>query len=226
MLERVILRTSAAKCLDDIVVATTTEKGDDLIETYLSEVKLCKIFRGSKDDVLKRYYDCASLNKADLVIRITADDPLKDPEIIDKAVNIMIHDKKVDYCSNTINPSYPEGLDVEVFRFSALKRAFNLSNLISEREHVTPYMWKNNTLFCLENFKSDLPAFVQQWRWTVDTLDDLEFMRAVYKNFIDYPLVSYREVYQWVKDKPDVISLNSNKTRNSGYIKSVIDERE
>lgn len=224
MLERVILRTSAAKCLDEIVVATTLDRGDDLIEAYLSETKLCKIFRGSKDDVLKRYFDCATINQADLIVRITADDPLKDPEIIEKAVEIMIENKELDYCSNTIFPSYPEGLDVEVFKYSALERAFYGSSLNSEREHVTPFIWKNKFIFCLKNFHSDLPSFTSKWRWTVDTADDLKFMRAVYANFANSPLVSYRKVYQWIKKSPNIISINGNQERNSGYIKSLAEE--
>ena len=97
---------------------------------------------------------------ADVIVRITADDPLKDPVIISHAINTLVHNPIIDYCSNTIIPSYPEGLDIEVLKFSSLEKANNEATLKSDREHVTPYIWKSPNLFNTLNFsfETDCPS--------------------------------------------------------------------
>jgi spore coat polysaccharide biosynthesis protein SpsF len=223
MLQRVVERISAAQCIDEIILATTTETSDNELVKYVNDKNLCKIFRGSENDVLSRFYECANLAKADLIIRITADDPLKDPEIISAAVNILVSNSDLDYCSNTIVPTFPEGLDVEVFRFSTLKRAYDEASLISEREHVTPYIWKHPEMFKLHNlicFKN-----LSDWRWTVDKPQDLVFMRKVFTYFKDNPLISYKEIISWLEVNPQIISINSSIKRNSGYLESVQSEQ-
>lgn len=223
MLERVIERVSASQMVDKVVVATTHASEDDVLIEYLRDSALCDYFRGSVDDVLARFFDCAKFYRADLVVRVTADDPLKDSEIIDKAVNLLCMDPSLDYCSNTLEPSYPEGLDVEVVRFSALHRANAESQLLSEREHVTPYIWKHPELFKILNFKGR--RALQDWRWTVDKSEDIEFMRSVFEEFQDQPLVSYRDVIAWLDIHPEVRMINAGTLRNEGYIKSIWNEK-
>ena len=219
MLQRVVERTSAAKSVDEVVVATTNEKEDDTLVNYLKNEGICDIFRGSVDDVLSRYYECAKLHKADIIVRVTADDPLKDPQIIDQAIELLNEDPMLDYCSNTIEPSYPEGLDIEVVRLSALERAHNEAQLASEREHVTPYIWKHPNLFKILNFKFE--RNLKDWRWTVDKPEDIEFMRCVYREYGSCPLVSYKDVIVWLDKNPQIRQINSGINRNEGYLKSL-----
>ena len=222
MLERIIERVAASKLVDKVVVATTDEKEDDEVEAYIKKYRYCDLFRGSLDDVLRRFYECAKENNADIVIRITADDPLKDPQIIDKAVSMLMTDMELDYCSNTIVPSYPEGLDIEVLRFLALETAYKEAVLSSEREHVTPFIWKNPKRFKIQNFKFE--RNLSSWRWTVDKQEDLEFMRCIFKEFKNKPLVNYKEVIKFLETKPELMKINSGTIRNEGYIKSLIQE--
>ena len=219
MLQRVIERVAAAQSVDGVVVATTDAREDDILTEYLRNEVACDVFRGSVDDVLARFYECAKLHRAELVVRVTADDPLKDPQIIEKAISMLNMDSNLDYCSNTIEPSYPEGLDIEIVRFSALERAYIEAQLASEREHVTPYIWKHSDLFNVLNFKSDRD--LKDWRWTVDKPEDLEFMRHIFEKFRDHPLVPYQDVIAWLDANPEVRQINSGISRNEGYLKSI-----
>lgn len=219
MLQRVVERVSSANSVNQVVVATTIAEEDDVLANFLKNEAICDVFRGPIDDVLSRYYQCAKLYGADIVVRVTADDPLKDPEIVDKAIDLMIQNLLLDYCSNTIDPSYPEGLDIEVIRYSALERAHNEAELGSEREHVTPYIWKNPYLFRILNFRSDRD--LKEWRWTVDKPEDLTFFRCVFEKFKDSPLVSYKAVIDWLEKNPKIREINAHINRNEGYLKSL-----
>ena len=219
MLERIIERVASAQSIDSVVIATTDAQGDDVLIEYVSRNFEYHIFRGSVDNVLSRFYKCAKFYSADVIVRITADDPLKDAQIIDRAVSLLNATPTLDYCSNTLDPTYPEGLDVEVIRFSALERAYFESNLDSEKEHVTPYIWKNPQLFNLVNFKFE--RNLSHWRWTVDRPEDLEFMRSVFDKFKNNPLVSYQDVIAWLEKNPDIGLINSGVARNEGYKKSL-----
>lgn len=219
MLQRVIERVAAAQLVDDVVIATTTSVEDDLLIEHLRRITTYNFFRGPVNDVLSRFYFCAKLHRADVIVRVTADDPLKDPQIIDRAISLLSADPDLDYCSNTLQPSYPEGLDIEVISFPALERAHVEARLASEREHVTPYIWKNKGLFNVLNFMSERD--LKDWRWTVDKPEDLEFMRCVYDHFRDRPLVPYEDILAWLDINQEVRHLNSRILRNEGYQKSL-----
>lgn len=222
LIERVIDRVSATPGIATIVVATTTEPEDDVLVEFLRHEPRCHVFRGSLEDVLDRYYQCSLEHGAAVVVRVTADDPLKDPQIILHAMQTLQADPGLDYCSNTLEASYPEGLDIEVFRFSALERAWREARLASEREHVTPFIWKHPQLFRLTNFRfeRDLSA----WRWTVDKPNDLQFMREVFGHFAAQPLVRYQDVIAWLEANPQVRAINAGTPRNEGYFKSLKSE--
>lgn len=177
LLERVIERTRASRRIGEIVLATTTEP-DDLALCRLAERCGVAWYRGAAADVLDRYYRAAQACGAQVIVRITADDPLKDPEIIDRVVNALLAEPGLDYASNTIEPTYPLGLDVEAFAFAALERAWREAADPYDREHVTPYFRRRPDLFRLASVRHsrDLSAL----RWTVDYPRDLEFARAVY----------------------------------------------
>lgn len=219
MLRILINRLKLAPELDAIVIATTDNPYDDVLEDWaIKEGIPC--FRGSENDVLDRFYACAKKYQADIIVRITADDPLKDGGIISQLVTHLIQNASLDYYSNTIKPTYPEGLDIEVFRFSALTLAHKQAKSLSEREHVTPYIWKNPHIFSLENleFKRDL----SHWRWTVDKPEDLAFIRAIWSQFSDRPNTSFLEIIAYIDKNPELMAMNTFKTiRNEGYLNSL-----
>ena len=132
-------RLKRCESLKNIIIATTVNKSDDQLFEW-AKLHNVPLFRGSETDVLNRFFKCASQYDVDVIVRITADDPLKDPKVIDRAVTIF-NSNDYDYVSNTINPTFPEGIDVEVFSFSALSRAEHEAKKESEREHVTPYIY-------------------------------------------------------------------------------------
>ena len=224
LIRRVIERVRAAVGIDDLVVATTTEVEDDELVAALAQEWGCGVFRGSRDDVLERFHDCAVAERAEVIVRITADDPFKDPAVVGRALQGLLGQPRLDYYSNTVIPTYPEGLDVEAFRFSALARAHREAQLKSEREHVTPYIWKHPALFSIANFcyQRDLSV----WRWTVDKPNDLEFARAVFGHFADDPLVGFETVVEWLERNPHIRALNANTVRNEGYLQSIENERK
>ena len=221
LIQRIIDRLRATPGIDLVVVATTTEPSDDVIANWCVAHSL-PVFRGSIEDVLDRFWQCAQRYKAEFIVRVTADDPLKDPEIIQHALALCASAPEIDYASNTLQPTYPEGLDIEVVRYSALEKAANEATLPSEREHVLPYIWKNPDRFELRSFsmKPDL----SHWRWTVDKPADLEMVRSIFTQFSDQPLVGYREVISWLHDHPEILQINSGTIRNEGYFKTLAKE--
>ncbi len=219
LLARVVQRVLTVPEIDEIVIATTDTDNDDELAFWIKKNTELACYRGSEMDVLDRFYQCSKIFQSDLIVRITADDPLKDPGIITKAIKYFNSIKDLDYCSNTIYPTYPEGLDVEVFRYSALEKAWNESNLLSEREHVTPYIWKNKERFNTYNFEYERD--LSDWRWTVDKPDDLAFMNRVFEHFVNNPIVGYEDVIEYLENNPEVIKINSKTVRNEGYLKSL-----
>lgn len=218
LLSLLLDRLQAVPEINHIVVATTENQTDDILVEWLDKENV-DFYRGNSEDVLERFYLCSLKYNPDLIVRVTADDPLKDPGLISEAIGYFSKEDKLDYCSNTLRPSYPEGLDIEVFRFEALKYSYFHATLPSEREHVTPYIWKNTSLFRVKNFefKEDLSA----WRWTVDKQSDLDFVRAVLSPFKASPLVSFQEIICFLKKNPDLLKINAHTLRNEGYIKSL-----
>jgi spore coat polysaccharide biosynthesis protein SpsF len=224
LIRHVIERSAAATHVDKVVVATTTEPADDALEDYLRALGT-DVFRGSIDDVLDRFYRCAAPYAPEIIVRITADDPLKDPEVIDHCVGHLLADRTLDYCSNTLKPSYPEGLDIESFRFAALATAGAEATLASEREHVTPFIWKRPERFRLHNFEND--ENLSHWRWTVDKPADLELMRAIFAALKDRGnLFSYRDVIALIKRRPELLEINAGTVRNEGYLRSLQEDHQ
>jgi len=218
MIEWVVRRASLSLNISNIVVATSINKSDDPIISWCIKNKI-NHFRGSENDVLSRYIKCAKHYNADLVVRITADDPLKDPQIIDSAINKIIN-FKADYCSNTLNVSYPEGMDIEVFKFSVLEIANKKALLLSEREHVTPYIWKNPKIFkiCQLIFERDLST----WSMTVDTEKDIRFIRNLTKRLGNDFKVSFNKIIELIdSNKKLKIECDNKGLRNFGYTASL-----
>lgn len=223
MLQWLLERIAAVPEIDELVVATTREAADDELARWLAGRSGVQCFRGDTDDVLARFFHAAAGRGSDLIVRLTGDDPLKDPGLISQTIRVLQDDPAVDYASTSLRPSYPEGLDVEVLRTRVLECAFHEARLPSEREHVTPYVWKNPQRFRLHSVEQarDLSA----WRWTVDKPADLEFVRALCAPFKDRPLVPWEELAAYIEAHPQVAAINDGTLRNEGYLKSLAREQ-
>ena len=221
ILEHIILRLQNAKSIHAICVATTTKKEDDGIEEIVRNMGL-KVYRGSESDVLDRFYRAAKWMKADIICRVTADDPFKDPAVIDLFMDKFL-EGDYDYLSNTIKPTYPEGIDMEIIHFSALERAWKEAKLPSEREHVTPYIWKNPEKFNIHN--EEYPEDLSYMRWTLDKPEDWVFIQQIYDYlYQEEKLFLMEDILSLLKKHPELTEINSKTIRNEGYFKSVKEE--
>jgi glutamate-1-semialdehyde 2,1-aminomutase/spore coat polysaccharide biosynthesis protein SpsF len=220
MLWHVIERVKRAKLVDRVVVATSTAPADDSIENMCRQNGV-PCYRGSESDVLDRFYHAARAEKPAAVVRITADCPLIDPEVIDRVV-ARFERGDLDYASNAMVRSYPDGLDTEVCSFSALERAWHEASKPSEREHVTPYLRSDK--FRTANVENDSTFMYQHYRWTVDEAEDLEFIRAVYKAFRDKETFGMKDVLELIEKNPGLDKMNSEIVSNRGYYKSLFQD--
>ena len=222
LLQRVIERVQLSKSIHEIIVATTDQPEDKQIVKFCNTHNI-RVFAGSESDVLKRFSDTARASDADIVVRLTADDPLKDPELIDQLVNMLVADDSADYASNTLTATFPEGLDCEVIRVASLFAANKEAAKPSEREHVTSYIYNSPHLFKVLELRNGFDA--AEHRWTVDYLEDLLFAEAVYKEFEPRIDFGWKEILSLVTEKPDIANLNKQKAvRNEGYLRSLQDE--
>lgn len=221
MLARVVSRVALAQKVDAIVVATSNAAKDDRI------VELCKancidVYRGSESDVLDRYYQAAKQYRAAIVVRITADCPLVDPQVIDRVIAVYLEDD-CDYASNTIIGTYPDGLDVEVFSFAALESAWRDARRATDREHVTTYL-RSSGRFRLRNVECELGGSLHDYRWSVDEARDLDFVRAVYAKLPSKTEFGWRDVLGLLDGEPALATINGGQIRNSGYYRSIAQE--
>lgn len=205
MLARVVSRSRRSKMLHEVVVATTTDPADKII------VDLCiaynwPYFRGSEEDVLDRYYQAALRYKSDAVVRVTSDCPLVDPEIINLVAREFIENSPLDYASNTLPPrTFPLGLDVEVIGFSALERAWREDDNLAWREHVTPYICRHAEKFALRSVVNSVDY--SSMRWTVDTREDLAFVRKIY-DYFGHDEFSWQDVLVTLEEHEDWLEIN------------------
>ncbi|WP_077624239.1 cytidylyltransferase domain-containing protein [Sediminibacillus massiliensis] len=204
-----IERVQRARDIDQLLVATTKESADDAI------VSLCKsinvpCFRGSEADVLERYYLAAVREKADVIVRLTADCPLIDPAQIDKVTETFFHhDYPLQYVSNTLNRTLPRGMDTEVFSLQALTEAYQNASLQSEREHVTRYMVSHPEIFHLRNVSNSINY--SKHRWTVDTAEDFKLVRKIIENLYPAkPHFTMEDIIQLLEQKPEWKAINAH----------------
>ena len=217
MLQWQIERIQRCKLLSNLIIATSNKNSDRAL------VELCKsinvdYFTGDLNNVLDRFYQAALLSKADIVVRLTGDCPLIDADIIDAVIATHLEEKN-DYTSNIDPETFPDGLDVEVMNFSALKDAWLNAGQNFELEHVTPYI-RNNLNFKKGSYISEKDY--SEYRWTVDEPQDFEFVSRVYSilgNQGQYFGAS--EIYKLLKDQPELLVINSNIKRNEGYKKTL-----
>ena len=220
VLQHIIERIKGSK-VDEIIVATTTNAEDNVVESFCKENSI-SVFRGNEQNVLMRFYECAKVHGADVIVRVTADDPFKDPNVINEVIDILI-DGKYDYASNTINPTFPEGIDIEVFTMKALTKAYHEAVLHSEKEHVTPYIWKNTNIFNCYNL--EYAENLSHLRWTLDTPNDFQFVQEIYKRLYNPVKLFYmNDILEVLKKEPQLSEINNGFVRNAGYIKSIVEE--
>jgi spore coat polysaccharide biosynthesis protein SpsF len=218
MIGHTLKRVQSAQTIDAVILATTTHPDDDPLADYAASLGVT-VFRGDEHDVLDRYYQAAKQFSADVVIRITGDCPVIDAAVIDQTRWQFLADE-VDYTSNFVERRFPDGLDTEVFSSDALQRAWNEARLTSEREHVTPYIWKNPDKFRLSGFT--YPDDLCAHRWTVDEAADFDFMAAVFAElYAEHPFFNMRAMLDLLKRRPELMQINQGIATNEGYQKSL-----
>ncbi|MFW6129764.1 MAG: cytidylyltransferase domain-containing protein [Atribacterota bacterium] len=215
VLEQVVRRVKKAKNIETIVVATTEDKSDDKIIEVLEDYDV-KIFRGSMEDVLARYYNSAKKHNINPVVRITSDCPCIDWNILDKIINIY-KESDYEYVSNTINRTYPHGLDAEVFSFEVLGKVYNKAKRDEFREHVTAYILSSNE-FNIKNISAPQNLKFPDIRITLDTEQDYALLCAVYgflykkKKYFDTT-----DIINLFKQKPWLKLINKNVKQKKIY---------
>jgi spore coat polysaccharide biosynthesis protein SpsF (cytidylyltransferase family) len=212
-----------AKQVDKLIIATSNNYTDNAIERFGRKNNL-EVFRGDLDDVLSRYYACAkeykkNNNIANLnIVRITGDCPVIDPVVIDEVIS-SFRNQACDYASNTLLPTYPDGMDIEIFTFDALESAFFKATLKSDREHVTLYMKNSDYLICFNHkAKNDFSHL----RLTVDRQEDFELIKNILENlYVKNINFSYLDIISYMTRNPHLLYINSDINRDEGLIKSL-----
>jgi spore coat polysaccharide biosynthesis protein SpsF (cytidylyltransferase family) len=218
MLGRVVQRANLASLSNGVVVATTEDPLDEMVEQYCRTLDV-PCFRGSQLDVLKRYTACARHFGADAIVRITADCPLIDASLIDQVIATFL-ETSVDYASNrrfgSPQPvhSFADGLDVEVFTLASLETADSEARADYDREHVTPFIWRQSGRFRLLHIQS--PKEFRQRGWTVDYPEDLEFVRRIFEHLGDR-MFGYKEVLALLESNPEITKSNGHVVPNGDW---------
>lgn len=220
LLAWMLRRVSACPEVNEIVVATTTQHRDDVIAEF-AKAAGCKVYRGSENDVLDRYYQAASTLTPDAVVRLTADCPLLDPTVLGTLIR-EFQACKLDFISNSepLPSSWPDGMDISIMSFKALQKAWQESKKPSEREHVTFYFWNNPDMFkCL---RIDHVPDWSKYRLTIDYPEDFLLLKDVIEHFgqpdpSKVDRVTMDAIIAYLDSKPDIFALNNNYTRGLGW---------
>jgi len=222
MIQWQIERLSQCKSIDELIIATS-EEDSDLPLVELGKKLSISVHRGSLNNVLDRFYQVAIQTKPDFIVRLTGDCPLIDPTIVDDVVNFMVTGA-FDYVSNSIEPTFPDGLDVEVLSFDTMKNIYINAKLSSEKEHVTLFVVNNKDKFNIGVFKNEID--LSDHRWTVDELVDFDLITAIFEglyrmngNFL------MSDVLEFLEKNPHLKYLNNNFQRNEGLLKSLGKDR-
>jgi len=214
-----ISQLKQCKNIDKIIVATTILKEDDIIENFAKNLGI-DVFRGSVEDVLDRYFQCANYFKINTIIRITGDCPLIDPTIVDRGIEIF-QSENYDYVTNTFPRTFPDGNETEIFSFNILKKAWENAILPSEREHVTPYFQHQN--FKIKNFENTIDN--SHLRWTVDFPEDLQLVKTLISK-IDSRPIHLEDILHLIKSEPELIEINNDHEPNEGLKRSLEKDKD
>ena len=222
-LQRMIERVQRSTLADEVMVVTSVNRENLPILALCASIGV-RVGVGAEDDVLDRYYQTAKLIRPEYVIRLTADCPCFDAELLDLDLQEMADD--TDYMGMT-SESFADGLDLEIMKFSALERAWKEADHSFEREHVTQYIIRHPELFRLQNFESPVGYFGDH-RWTVDEPEDFELVKKVYEHFeleLGRDDFGYRDILDFLNSHPEIKELNRMYTRNEGLAKSIREDR-
>jgi len=211
----VIEQLKKCSLLDEIVVATSDKPKDDDISKFCEKNEI-KCFRGNDKNVLDRYYQCAKKFNFSEIVRIPADKPLIDPEIVDMVIKEFVTNT-YDYITNFLPLTYPSGTEVEIFSINSLNITWKNAILPSEKEHVTSYIYKNKDKFKIYNIKN----FTDQsnFRWAVDYKEDLELVRKIVSKIKKRPILT-KHIIKLLTDEKKLMSINKDVSRNDGNIRS------
>ncbi len=204
-------RCRSSKYADIVIVATTKDKSDDQIEKFCKQQKI-PCFRGSVENVLSRYYETAKKYELETITRVTADCPLIDPPTIDRVFQAYSN-QHCDYISNVVpgERTFPRGLDVEVFSFSALEKTFNEATETIEKEHVTPYIWQNKQgQYKIGKIVTAPANLKRSYRLTVDYPEDFALIDMIYEKFSSYKIIPASKAIKFLDQHPEIASINTD----------------
>jgi spore coat polysaccharide biosynthesis protein SpsF len=210
VIDFVIDQLSSSKIIQKIIVAIPDEIKDNVTYKHLNS-KNISTYRGSLKNVLDRYYQCAKINSSSIIIRITADCPLIDPQIVDKVITKFI-ENEFDYVANTHPRTFPYGTETEVFSFNALKTAWEETDDEFDKEHVTPYFYKNPNKFKIGNLSQGTNQ--SNYRWTIDYEEDLEFVKKVVNKIQKNPILT-DHIIDLLKKNPEIVKINKKYNHES-----------
>tara|TARA_B100001105_G_scaffold245598_1_gene228412 strand:- start:171 stop:941 length:771 start_codon:yes stop_codon:yes gene_type:complete len=217
----VINQLKYCKSFEKLIVATTTLPEDDKIVQFCMDNDV-NYFRGDSKNVLERHYRCAEKFSLSTVIRMPADKPLLDPEVVDKVVEAF-NSNSYDYVTNFLPSTYPSGTEVEVLSFNALKIAYEKAILPSEKEHVTNYIYDHKDDFRIFNVVNS--ENLSNFRWAVDRIEDLRLVREIVSNIHKSPIL-IKDILELFKNEPNLIEINKQVDGNEGNIKSEKEDKE
>ena len=205
VIDFVVEQLKFSKIIEKIIVAIPDSIEDDVTYNHLLSKKI-QTYRGSLKNVLDRYYQCAKNISSSVIVRVTADCPLIDPEIVDKVITKFIKNK-FDYVSNTHPRTFPYGTETEVFSFNALEKAWNETRNDFDREHVTPYFYKNPNKFSIGNVIQEKNQ--SNYRWTIDYNEDLELVKYIANNIIKKPILT-SDIINLIIKNPNLLKINES----------------
>ena len=218
----VIKQLQSCKLVDKIIVATTTLEDDKQIANFSKHLGVDS-FRGSSDNVLDRYYQCAKEYSVSTIVRIPSDKPLIDPEIVDNVVSVFSNNS-YDYITNFLpNPTFPSGTEVEVFSINALKKAWEKAKIPSEKEHVTPYFANHEDEFKITHIENS--ENLSHLRWAVDKIEDLKLVRKIVSKIKKRPILM-KDIVELFSKEPELVEINKNVNREEGSLKSLKEDQE
>ena len=223
MLALQIERIKRAKKVDKIILATSTENDDQAIVNLAKNLGV-EYYQGSLENVLERFYQAAVPYQPNHVVRLTGDCPLSDPELIDAAITCHLNNN-FDYTSNTLQPTFPDGLDVEVMTWQALSDAYHEARLPSEKEHVTPFIHQKPLRYQLGYFQN--ATDVSQLRWTVDEEKDFELVKNIYEAlYTKNPAFRWQDALTFIQNNPELAIYNTQYQRNEGLTRSILKDKK
>ena len=218
----VIERVQRSQKIDEVMIITSIDRNNIPLIQKCAELGV-RVFVGSEEDVLDRYYQAAKLLQPEYVIRITADCPMFDWRYLDYAIESL--QPETDYLSE-MTETFPDGLDIEIMRYSVLKEAWKEAVMASEREHVTQYIRKHPEKYRLQNLECPI-AGIGNKRWTLDEDADYEMIKHVYDHFVNQEKEDFvtEDVLEYLARNPEIEKLNINIGRNEGLAKSIAEDR-